>query len=39
MECFGLEPACKFYERFGAQTPEDWVIYLIDESMISDILV
>lgn len=29
-------PARKFYERFGAQPLEDWVIYRLDERMISD---
>jgi len=29
-------PARKFYERFGAQALEDWIIYRMDERMISD---
>lgn len=30
-------PARKFYESFGAQLLDDWVIYRLDENMISDI--
>lgn len=30
-------PARKFYESFGAQLLDDWVIYRLDEEMISDI--
>lgn len=30
-------PARKFYESFGAQLLDDWVIYRLDEKMISDI--
>ena len=30
-------PARKFYESFGAQLLDDWVIYRLDEKMISDL--
>lgn len=30
-------PTRKFYERFDAQLLEDWVIYRLDEKMISDL--
>jgi len=30
-------PARKFYESFGAHLLDDWVIYRLDEKMISDI--
>ncbi|MGD9780200.1 GNAT family N-acetyltransferase [Methanomethylovorans sp.] len=38
MECSALHwnPAYKLYERFGAQALEDWIIYRMDERMISD---
>jgi hypothetical protein len=29
-------PARKLYERFGAQALEDWIIYRMEERMISD---
>ncbi len=32
-------PARKFYERLGAQPLEDWIIYRLDESMISDMVL
>lgn len=32
-------PARKFYERFGAQPLEDWIIYRLDEKGIADIAV
>jgi GNAT superfamily N-acetyltransferase len=32
-------PARKFYERFGAQPLEDWIIYRLDEKGISKMLL